>query len=106
MKLSSTFLIRWSWLLSVALLAPAALPAGGADRRQPQLRRRAEGDQRLHTDSSAELHLSPVTMAPVLRNLAEGTQLRVLRRWTSDDGRDWFHVQELTGDNCRGWMRA
>ncbi|WP_413441510.1 SH3 domain-containing protein [Synechococcus sp. MIT S1220] len=106
MKLSSTFLIRWSWLLSVALLAPAALPAGGAERHQPQLRRRSDRDQRLFTVSSTDLRLSPVTMAPVLRNLAEGTQLRVLRRWRGDDGQHWFHVQELTGENCRGWMRA
>jgi hypothetical protein len=43
MPMAVTSLLRWSWLLGVALLAPAALPAGGADRRQPEVRRREAG---------------------------------------------------------------
>ena len=106
MRLTSSFLLRWSWLLSVALLAPAALPAGGADRRQPQLKRRSTGDQRLTTLTTSDLFLSPISRAPHLRTLAAGTPLRLLRGWTAEDGQDWLHVQELAGRSRRGWLRA
>ena len=39
MRMSTGFVLRWGWLLGVALMAPAALPAGGAQRRLPPLRR-------------------------------------------------------------------
>ncbi|NBX45616.1 MAG: SH3 domain-containing protein, partial [Gammaproteobacteria bacterium] len=34
---------RWGAVLAFALFAPVALPAGGADRRQPEVRRRTTG---------------------------------------------------------------
>ena len=46
-------MLRWSWLLGVALMAPAALPAGGADVRQPQVRRRVGVGGHLHVASDA-----------------------------------------------------
>jgi hypothetical protein len=38
---------RWAALLGFALLAPAALPAGGGDRRLPEVRRRERGAEPL-----------------------------------------------------------
>ena len=96
---------RWSWLLGVALMAPAALPAGGADRRQPQPRRRLASGP-LHTTSDQPLHLSPLEVAPRLHTLKAGSSLRLLRRWSADDGQDWLHVQTLSGEQRRGWLRA
>ena len=98
-------LLRWSWLLGVALMAPADLPAGGAERRQPQVRRRA-GSGPLHTAAETTLQLSPIAVAPRLRPLQPGTSLRLLRRWTAGDGQDWLHVQTLSGDSQRGWLRV
>ena len=100
---STTSVLRWSWLLGVALMAPAALPAGGADRRQPQPRRRAASGP-LHTSSYQPLRLSPLAVAPRLSTLKPGSSLRLLRRWSTADGQDWLHVQTLSGDQRRGWL--
>ena len=97
-------LLRWSWLLGVALMAPADLPAGGAERRQPQIRRRA-GSGPLHTPAETALQLSPLSVAPCLRPLQPGRSLRPLRRWTDADGQSWLQVQTLSGDPQRGWIR-
>ena len=101
-----TAVLRWSWLLGVALMAPAALPAGGADRRQPQPRRRAASGP-LHTCSDQPLRLSPLAVAPRLSTLKAGSSSAAcLRRWSSADGQDWLHVQTLSGEQRRGWLRA
>lgn len=98
-------MLRWSWLLGVALMAPAALPAGGGDCRQPQVRRRS-GSGPLHTASNQVLRISPISVAPCLRTLEVGTSVRLLRRWSAADGQDWLHVQTLDTDRRRGWLRA
>ena len=98
-------LLRWSWLLGVALMAPAALPAGGGERRQPQVRRR-EGAGPMHTAGNTVLQLSPLAVAPRLRTLAPGTSLRFIRHWSASDGQDWLQVQTLSGDPQRGWLRV
>ena len=98
-------MLRWSWLLGVALMAPAALPAGGGDCRQPQVRRRS-GRGPLHTASDQALRISPIAVAPRLRTLEAGTSLRLLRRWSTADGQDWLQVQTLDRDRRRGWLRA
>ncbi len=97
--------LRWSWLLGVALMAPAALPAGGGELRQPQVRRRS-GSGPLHISSDCPLRHSPLAVAPSLSTLAIGTPCRLLRRWPGDDGQDWLQVQVLSGDCPRGWLRA
>ena len=100
----TTSMLRWGWLLGVALMAPAALPAGGSERRQPQVRRR-QGSGPLHTTERGVLRSSPVAVAPALNDLSIGTPCRLLRRWPGDDGHDWLHVQVLSGDQQRGWLR-
>ena len=98
-------LLRWSWLLGVALMAPAALPAGGGDCRRPQLRRRS-GRGRLRLNAESPLQVSPLAVAPSVPTLPVGTSLRLLRRWSGSDGRDWLQVQTLAGEQRRGWIRA
>ena len=98
-------MLRWSWLLGVALMAPAALPAGGGDCRQPQVRRRC-GRGPLHIGSDQALRISPISVAPRLRTLEAGTSFRLLRRWSAADGQDWLQVQAISGDSRRGWIRV
>jgi hypothetical protein len=70
---------RWAWVLGFALIAPAALPAGGADRRQPAVRRRLAAEPLLVADSVA-LRSAPRRHAPALVALQPGEPLRLLRR--------------------------
>ena len=87
-------------------MAPASMPAGGADFRQPQVRRRVGVGGHLYVASEAPLRLSPMAVAPSLSTLRAGTSLRLLRRWSAADGNDWLHVQTVSGDQRRGWLRA
>ncbi len=102
---------RWIWLLGFALIAPAALPAGGAERRSPELRRR-QGQEPLLADGllAADLSLrcSPHYRAPCLIRLERGEPLRLLRSWSEPGGRRWLQVQTQTSFQgagpCRGWL--
>lgn len=104
--------LRWGWLLGVALLGPATLPAGGAERRLPQIRRQ-DGEGPLLSGSDCLLQAGPGLAAPALRRLEIGTPLQLLRHWRSADGRDWMHVQVASApafpggtDRQRGWIHG
>ena len=110
MNQSVMLMLRWSWLLSVSLFGPVALPAGGAERRLPQVRRQ-QGSGRLLSGSNCVLHASPIVAAPALRRLEIGTPLRLLRSWRGEDGSDWIQVRVASGtalsapvDQQRGWV--
>jgi hypothetical protein len=92
-------------LMAFALVAPASLPAGAGDRRQPELRRRLAREPWLSTWSAA-LHCAPQQQAPTLTHLAPGEPLAVLRQWTSDSGVRWLQVQAPAGPGLvrRGWL--
>jgi hypothetical protein len=92
----------WSWgaLLAFALFAPVALPAGGADRRSPDLRRRSAGEPLLSTRRQA-LQSAPEQQAPVLAELQADQPLRVLRSWRDGDGERWLQVEAA---ERRGWL--
>jgi hypothetical protein len=94
-------------VLGLALLAPAGLPAGGADPRLPQVRRRLSQAEPWLSDGQA-LRVSPASQAPVLEPLEQGVPLRVLRRWLSPGGRTWLHVETsggvASGRATRGWL--
>ena len=64
MNRSVAAMLRWSWLLGVSLLGPAALPAGGAERRLPQVRRH-QGSGPLLSGDRCVLQASPSVAAPV-----------------------------------------
>ena len=92
---------RWAALLGFALLAPVGLPAGGADRRNPELRRRETSWEPLLAVVPGQLRSAPQVQAPVLMAVAAGEPLRVLGRWLAPDGQRWLRV-ELA---CRrGWL--
>lgn len=96
---------RWAWVLGFALIAPAALPAGGADRRQPMVRRRVALEPLL-VQESLSLRCAPRRHAPALVCLEQGSTLRLLRKWVAPDGRRWLQVQTASGPGTprRGWL--
>jgi len=97
---------RWAALLGFALMAPAALPAGGGDRRLPEVRRRERGLDPLLSQACMSLRCAPEHQAPVLAQLDSGVPLRVLRHWLSPGGRPWLRVEvtNLAGEAARGWL--
>lgn len=60
---------RWAALLGFALFAPVTLPAGGSERRQPEVRRRQSGEPLLPA-SLRGLQAAPERQAPVLTRLS------------------------------------
>jgi len=94
-------------LLGFALFAPATLPAGGAERRQPELRRRQPREPLLSTRMTA-LQCAPEQRAPALTQLPAGEPLQVLRGWQAPGGRRWLQVQAAIGLGLarRGWLIA
>ncbi|MEB3234668.1 MAG: SH3 domain-containing protein [Cyanobacteriota bacterium] len=94
-------------MLSFALVAPAALPAGGAERRSPEVRRRQAAAEPLLASSALALQCAPQQQAPVLAPVAIGEPLRVLRRWAGDNGQRWLQVELVggaPGSVRRGWL--
>ena len=97
---------RWATLLGLALLAPAGLPAGGADPRLPQVRRRLSQAEPWLSEGQF-LRAAPATQAPALRPLDQGVPLRVMRCWLSPSGRLWLQVEvsgAAAGRANRGWL--
>ena len=93
---------RWAALLGFALIGPVALPAGGADRRLPELRRRTAGEPWLSTRTHS-LQTAPERRAPALAQLQPDHPLRVVRSWHSPSGERWLQVE---ADTRRGWLAA
>jgi hypothetical protein len=101
---------RWAALLGFALVAPVALPAGGADRRLPEVRRRQAGEPLL-SGGARSLQASPERQAPALARLAGDEPLRVLRSWRSPAGDRWLQVEAAAAPagltpSRRGWLAA
>jgi hypothetical protein len=86
--------------LAFALFAPVTLPAGGADRRLPDLRRRSAGDPLLSTGRQA-LQAAPDQQAPILAQIHADQPLRVVRSWRDHAGEQWLQVE--AGEQ-RGWL--
>ncbi|MFL0789584.1 MAG: SH3 domain-containing protein [Prochlorococcus sp.] len=110
---SMGFVLRWSCLLAMALVAPATLPAGGAERRQPEVRRRGHCGGPMLAGQGCALKSSPLTVAPTLRTVEVGTPMKILRQWKCVNGQDWLHVQIANGDGGmlvdvvrRGWINV
>ena len=91
---------RWGAVLAFALFAPVSLPAGGADRRLPDLRRRSAGDPLLSTGRQA-LQAAPDQQAPALALIQADQPLRVVRSWRDQAGEQWLQVE--SGEQ-RGWL--
>ncbi|MEB3317060.1 MAG: SH3 domain-containing protein [Cyanobacteriota bacterium] len=99
-------ILTWAALLGIALFAPAALPAGGADRRMPELRRRESPLEPLLNPTRCTLRAAPRAQAPRLGALEAGVPLRVLHTWIAPGGRRWLRVatRETAGRTSRGWL--
>lgn len=99
--------LRCIALLGFALLAPAALPAGGGERRIPEVRRRQSALEPLLSSACLSLRCSPERQAPVLATVDSDVPLRVLRQWFSPQGRRWLQVEMASGPvnvRRRGWL--
>jgi len=94
---------RWAALLSFALVAPAALPAGGAEQRLPEVRRRQTAREPLAASAGGALRCAPQQQAPVIAQVAIGEPVRVVRSWYRSGGERWLRV-ELLGSRRRGWL--
>ncbi len=94
---------RWAALLSFALVAPAALPAGGAERRLPEVRRRQQPCEPLACAAAVSLHCAPQQHAPVISRTEIGEPLQVLRQWFGGGGERWLRVEQLSTGR-RGWL--
>ncbi len=97
-------------LLSFALLAPIALPAGGASRKKDLLSiDDCTGPMLL--GSSCKLRAFPSIEGTPVRSIQPGTPIRVLRIWHDQFGSDWLHIQissiraieDIKSAN-RGWI--
>ena len=100
---------RWVALLGFALIAPVTLPAGGAERRLPEVRRRQAGEPLLPA-SVRSLQTAPECRAPALAQVAADQPLRVLRSWSDAGGERWLQVEAASGLGLtparRGWLAA
>jgi hypothetical protein len=96
---------RVAALLGFALVAPAGLPAGGADWRLPELRRRQSSREPLLSVVPQVLRCAPRHRAPAISRLEAGVPLRVVRRWAPPGGERWLQVELPTaGGVRRGWL--
>jgi hypothetical protein len=96
---------RWAALLGIALVAPAGLPAGGADRRLPEVRRRMSAKEPVLTATSSPLRCAPQHQAPTLLAVAADSPLRVLRSWWEPTGQRWLLVEGVGPEGARrGWL--
>jgi hypothetical protein len=91
---------RWGAVLAFALFAPVSLPAGGADRRLPDVRRRNAGEPLLSIGGQV-LQAAPDQQAPALAQVDSDQPLRVMRSWRDPDGEQWLQVE--AGEQ-RGWL--
>jgi len=98
---------QWAALLGFALLAPAALPAGGAQARGLELRRRVGAEEPLVNNTGVALLCAPQPGAPVLVALESGLPLTLLRAWRAPNGQRWLRVAARgPGDRAmRGWLQ-
>lgn len=97
---------RLPWVLGLALIAPAALPAGGGERRSPELRRRQSKDPLL-AGGPLSLRCAPQHSAPALTQLQRSEPVRLLRTWWEPGGDRWLQVQASSpkvGEPRRGWL--
>jgi len=99
-------------LMGFALIGPVALPAGGADLRVPEIRRRQSCTEPLSAPVAIALRCSPQHHAPIIAEAAPGSPLRLLRSWTGITGHQWLHVEIASNvsdtvsmtRNFRGWL--
>ena len=107
MNLIITFFV-WTWLLCIGLVAPTALPAGGAQESIIHHRRNNIGSpiialKEFNLLTSASNHSSTLTRVKV------GTPVKVIKVWESNESRNWLLVSVVCQNfdqlfYTRGWV--
>tara|TARA_Y100001968_G_scaffold271663_1_gene263420 strand:+ start:135 stop:473 length:339 start_codon:yes stop_codon:yes gene_type:complete len=107
MNLISTFIV-WSWLLCIGLVAPATLPAGGAQESIIQNRRNNIGSPIISL-KEFDLLSSTSSNSSILTRVKPGTPVNVMKVWDSNHGGKWLLVNVLCQEFNqlfvkRGWV--
>ena len=107
MNIISTFIV-WTWLLGIALVVPATLPAGGAQKSIVQHRRNNIGSPII---ASEEFNLlsSASNNSSILTRVKQGTPVNVIKVWEANDSTKWLLVNVLYQNfyqlfYTRGWV--
>ena len=93
MNLISTFIV-WTWLLCIGLVAPARLPAGGAQESIIQHRRNNMGSPIIAL-KDFNLLTSTSNNSSTLARVSAGTPVKVIKVWESNESRNWLLVSVL-----------
>ena len=93
MNLISTFIV-WTWLLCIGLIAPATLPAGGAQESIIQHRRNNIGSPIIAL-KEFDLLTSASNNSSILTSVAAGTPVNIIKVWESNERRSWLLVGVL-----------
>ena len=107
MNLIGTFIV-WTWLLSIGLVAPTTLPAGGAQKSIIQHKRNNIGSPIIAL-KEFDLLTSPSNYSSTLISVAEGTPVNIIKVWESKESRNWLLVSVLCQNfdqlfYRRGWV--
>ena len=103
-------LILWVCLLSVSLLIPVTLPAGGI--RKTLIEQREDISLSPIISLNELILFSTIDEKPsVLIKVKAGTPINILREWHSTDNGKWLLVDVLTQSSShffrkRGWVRV
>ena len=101
-------LMVWSWLLCISLVAPATLPAGGAQESIIQHRRNNIGSPIIAL-KEFNLLSSASNNSSILTRVDPGTPVNIMRVWDSNDSGKWLLVNVLCQNFYqlfyrRGWV--
>ena len=107
MNLISTFFV-WTWLLCISLVAPATLPAGGAQESTIQHRRNNIGSPVIAL-KDFNLLTSASNNSSTLTRVKAGTPVKVIKVWVSNESSNWLLVSVLCQNSDqlfyrRGWV--
>ena len=107
MNFISTFIV-WSWLLCIGLVAPATLPAGGAQESIIQHRRNNIGSPIIAL-KDFDLLSSASNNSSVLTRIKLGTPVNVIKVWNAKDSSKWLLVNVMSHNfyqlsYIRGWV--
>ncbi len=107
MNFISTFIV-WSWLLCIGLIAPASLPAGGAQESIIQNRTNNIGSPIIAL-KEFNLLSSASNDSSVLTRVKQGTPVSVIKVWVGFDSSKWLLVNVLCQNfdqlfYRRGWV--
>ena len=93
MNILSNFIV-WSLLLCIGLVAPTALPAGGAQESIIQHRRNIIGSPMIAKNEFNLLSSASIN-ASILTRIKPGTPVNVLKVWNGHDHNQWLLVNVL-----------